>query len=134
ALIQARSVSDKLVTQVGNLQNLARENLVIIAAQNRNGAYLDSATAAKEIDQHESAWVVASPETRQALTALPTVISKLSGFLGTYPDHTQLILVDQYGALIAATAPPDHYDLSKTAWWQAVDNSGHGAIYVGPAQ
>jgi len=134
ALIQARSVSDKLVTQMSNLQNLARDTLVVIAAQNRNSAYADPKTAAKEIDQHESEWVVASPETRQALTASPTVISKLSGFLGTYPDHTQIILVDQYGALIAATAPPDHYDLSKTAWWQAAYNSGRGGVYVGPAQ
>lgn len=134
AQIQARSVSDKLVVQISNLRNLARETLVIIGVENRNGTYGDQAAAEAEIAQHESEWITATPETRQALTALPTVISKLSGFLQTYPNHAQLVLVDQYGALIAATAPPDHYDLSKTAWWQATFNKGQGGIYVGPAQ
>jgi GAF domain-containing protein/HAMP domain-containing protein len=131
AQIQARSVSDKLVVQVSNLRNLARETLLIVAVENRNSAYVDPSA---EIAQHESEWVAATPERRQALTALPTVISKLSGFLQTYPNHAQLVLVDQYGSLIAATTPPDHYDLSKTPWWQATYNKGQGGIYVGPAQ
>src|SRR5262245_42519170 len=35
ARIQARSASDKLTTQVANLQNTARETLLIIAVENR---------------------------------------------------------------------------------------------------
>lgn len=41
-----------------------------------------------------------------------------------------LLIVDQHGALVAASSEPDHYYFGKEPWWQALHKSGGDQVYV----
>lgn len=41
-----------------------------------------------------------------------------------------LLIVDQQGALVAASSEPDHYYFGKEAWWQALHKNGGDQVYV----
>jgi len=48
-----------------------------------------------------------------------------------------LLIVDQHGALVAASSEPDHYYFGKEPWWQALHKNGGDQVYVSaliPAQ
>lgn len=40
------------------------------------------------------------------------------------PSHLQIMATDRYGAVVAATKKPGHYDFSSQEWWRAVMESG----------
>lgn len=41
-----------------------------------------------------------------------------------------LLIVDQYGALVAASSEPDHYAFSGELWWEAVRTGGIDHVYL----
>ena len=48
-----------------------------------------------------------------------------------------LLIVDQYGALVASSSEPDHYSFSGEPWWEAVRAGGIDHVYLSgmmPAQ
>ncbi len=48
-----------------------------------------------------------------------------------------LLIVDQYGALVASSSEPDHYSFSGEPWWEAVRAGGIDQVYLSgmmPAQ
>ena len=48
-----------------------------------------------------------------------------------------LLIVDRYGALVAASSEPDHYSVSDEPWWHALQSEGIDYVYVSgliPAQ
>ena len=40
------------------------------------------------------------------------------------PSHLQILVTDRYGAVVAATKKPRHYDFSSQNWWRTVMESG----------
>lgn len=58
------------------------------------------------------------------------VTHELEEFSKVFPDYSDLLITDQYGALVAATHHVDDYYQGDETWWQTVWNNGQGAIYV----
>ena len=57
---------------------------------------------------------------------------ELRKFQESFPEHTDLVLADSSGGLVAATDTiPDFYQADKTWWQEAVGSSGTGSIYIG---
>ena len=50
--------------------------------------------------------------------------------LSDFPDHTEFILTDRYGATIAATGHLSDYYQGDEEWWQLAWNEGKGALYI----
>lgn len=47
-------------------------------------------------------------------------------------QHTNLMLIDKYGALVAAQGEkPERFSFEQTTWWQATWNYGLGGTYLG---
>ena len=58
------------------------------------------------------------------------ITHELKEFYKLFPDYSDLLITDQYGALVAATHHIDDYYQGDEAWWRTVWNNGGGAIYV----
>lgn len=59
---------------------------------------------------------------------------RLSEFKNTFPNHRQLLVTDQHGALIGSTSSADNYLNADEPWWQAAFNDGGGGLYIGLPQ
>ena len=55
---------------------------------------------------------------------------RLLDFLADFPDHSELIVTDQYGGTVAASARISDYYQADEEWWLAAWNDGSGAIFV----
>jgi hypothetical protein len=59
----------------------------------------------------------------------------LAGFVASNPNHTDLIVTDKLGGLIAGTSrKPPHFFYGDEEWWQAAWNNGEGGVYLGDLQ
>ena len=50
------------------------------------------------------------------------------------PVHRYLILTNRFGAVVAATRRPAHFDYAQSPWWKAAYNDGLGNLYIGDIQ
>ena len=56
---------------------------------------------------------------------------ELDDFRNKFPDHSDLLLTDQHGTIIAATTRRDNDSQASEEWWQSAYNQGRGAVYIG---
>ncbi len=68
----------------------------------------------------------AGPLVQQVLNN--TLAQDLDLFRDKFRTYSDMLLVDQQGALVASTFYPEHYDQSGSVWWQVVKE---GNIYIG---
>ena len=54
----------------------------------------------------------------------------LTEFQRRFPEYTQLIATDKFGAVIAAINTPEDYYQADEGWWQASYNNGTGAVFI----
>jgi len=138
-LAVARSESQRLGEQVTGettlLQNLAGDQTFFHHIVNTSDARLGTLSPeerAVRLQAINDAWV---NQTDQALrnAVLDNLASiELNNFAHDFPGHTQLILTDAYGRLVAAGGhTPEHYYYGEETWWREAWNEGYGGIYVG---
>ena len=59
----------------------------------------------------------------------------LAGFVGGNPNHSDLIVTDMLGGLVAgASRKPPHFFYGDEEWWQVAWNNGEGGVYIGQPQ
>jgi PAS domain S-box-containing protein len=101
---------------------------------NRTNAYFtgDQATIESQLQQQDLVWNVAADTDPLVQDVLKnTMAQELSEFHANFPTHSNLLLANQYGATVAATARPGNYSQADEDWWQAAYNEGQGALYIG---
>jgi GAF domain-containing protein/HAMP domain-containing protein len=56
--------------------------------------------------------------------------SELNEYHQTFPENLEILVTDQYGALVAATNPIPSYLQTSETWWQAAYHDGKGQVYI----
>jgi len=140
ALAQSNSqrFAEGLDREVELLKNLAREDSFFYQIFGSITTDLSDLSTQKRnnlLRAREQAWVENSDTAlRSHVLANPTSID-LNNFIEDFPAHTQIVYVDQYGALVAYGGPEaEHYNYSNQTWWREAWNNGAGSVYVGDLQ
>lgn len=132
---QGLAVGDILGRQVNLLQSLSLHRVlnVEIGLFNANAAYLDDPAAIRlKLEELDQQWLAAGETDLVIQSRLINVLaSELTKFRDTFPDHSEVFVTNQYGALIAATNRTSDYYQADEVWWQAAYNDGLGAVYIG---
>ncbi len=55
---------------------------------------------------------------------------RLRRFVKNFPEDSELILTDSFGATLAATGRLSDYYQADEEWWRAAWNDGHGAVFI----
>jgi len=131
---QALSVGNLITRQIEVLLPLSLDINLIDRLRLANATYgHNSVEAAAILAQHEQKWQEDLAAGRGSLlqarlnNGISTELRKLQKL---FPDHTQMMVSDKYGGLLAATHSIPDYDDSDEEWWQKSYNEGKGAIYV----
>ncbi len=135
AEINAERVGNELDLQVDVLTSLGRrEDIVLEALDQANDNYPEGA-------RDRFAWLVdletqwqqssrSSPFVRQYMSSDQSDV--LNKFRGSNPTHTDILLTDRYGGIVAAQGEkPENFFHGDEVWWQVAWNEGTGGLYVG---
>ncbi|RPH62288.1 MAG: GAF domain-containing protein [Chloroflexi bacterium] len=134
---QARSLAltagNELAKQVELLKTLELDAALQKNTADANARYQgDRVSIQAGIAQKEQQWLAAGnndiPLVKDVISNETAQALKLFRLL--YNDHAQILITDKYGALIAATHRPSHYNQAIEDWWQAAYNSGEGSTYI----
>ncbi|MCP4363392.1 MAG: GAF domain-containing protein [Chloroflexi bacterium] len=132
---QALAIGELLSRQVGILEALGLNRAVTDAVEAHNNTYGEGASEEEiqaTIQQLEDEWHNASSTDRIVFSILNNSTSnELVNFRRSFPDHTQMILTDQYGALVASTTRVDDFYYGGEQWWQDTYLNGFGSKFVG---
>lgn len=131
---KALAVGDLLARQIDVLQTLgsSRDIPIEIERFNANFGYTgDQAAIQAQLERLDQQWRAADDADMLIYSRLTTQLAaELKKFRATFPDHVELFITNQYGALVAATNRTSDYYQADEAWWQAAYNNGQGAIYI----
>lgn len=129
--LQALTVSELLSRQIEILEGLSLDSGLRTALVTQNNGFRYSGTEEESLDA-----LLASAEewptnfNLQSFLSTNTPALTLRGLQGKYPNHTQLAVVDKWGALLGATYVPSTYYYGSEDWWQYV-NEGGGSVHIG---
>ena len=129
ANLQASALGNLLIRQVETLQTLSLNKLLQDAVEAISVSYTGDPRA--EVEALDQQWRAAGDTVSLVQARLNNELaSELRKFQDTFPNHVELLITDQYGALVAATDRPPDYDEWDEEWWQAAFNNGAGSIYI----
>jgi putative methionine-R-sulfoxide reductase with GAF domain/HAMP domain-containing protein len=133
----AELVDSFLAGKISQVVALADSDILKEQVEARNASYSGSeANILAEIQSLDSQWLTASdydPLIRNIITPNPEInpsTYQMKDYLEVFPDQTELILTDRYGATVAATGHLSDYYQADQEWWQVAWNNGDGAIYI----
>lgn len=129
---QGQAIGDLLVSQIHLIESFALNESVINLTRSTNSSYSGDLTAIQnEINELDKKWRDApdnDPLIQSRLTN--TVSGILSKYHQYFPDHVEIFITDQYGALLASTGRTSDYNQADEGWWQSAYNNGSGAVYI----
>jgi len=132
---QALAAGNLLARQVDVLNSLALNRVVNVELGlfHVNSSYPeDPAQIQAMLLKQDQEWQTADESSLLVQSRLVGVLaSELLRFQQRFPDHVEVFVTDQYGALVAATNPTSDYYQADETWWQAAYNQGQGATYIG---
>ncbi|NJN53758.1 MAG: HAMP domain-containing protein [Anaerolineae bacterium] len=131
---QAAAVSELLGREVSVLQAFSLDSTLPSLIRGSELQYAGSEEEIWEsINQVNANWIAAPAEGngltnryRNNVTA-----SILQNFQVSFPEHTDMLVTNQYGALVGMSDQSPLFDYRNEAWWQAAYNKAEGAIYIG---
>jgi PAS domain S-box-containing protein len=130
--VRAQTLGNEVSKQLDLMQGFVLGETIENGVSVANAQYTgDRATIEAQLQQQDLAWRAAAdadPLFQDVLNN--TKAQELYEFRHIFPTHTNLLLTDQYGATIAATARPGSYSHAAEDWWLAAYNQGRGALYV----
>ena len=135
ALTQSSSqrLVEELAREIELLENLSAENSFFYQAfgsTEKNLTSLASAERETLFKTREQQWQQ-SDESLTVLVRSHPASSDLERFARKFPSHTQLIYIDQFGALVASGGlPAEQYYYGDESWWHQVWNDGKGSFSV----
>lgn len=129
---QAVQIGGKLADEEESLRLLAinpvvSEQLTSID-QSASG---DLATIQADLKKQEATWTNLpdnAPQVQQILNHPITL--ELNHYLNTISNNLDLLVTDKYGAVIAATRRPLHYNMADQVWWRSALDDGEEDVYV----
>ncbi|MGB8645802.1 MAG: GAF domain-containing protein [Anaerolineae bacterium] len=96
---------------------LSASDLLRGAAVTANRKYpQDSAQLDAYMRDLNRQWKVGASDTLQFVLSNPSAV-QLTRFRDDFENNLQILLLDKYGGLVAATNPPDDYDQRAKDWW-----------------
>ena len=131
--LRAQMFGNELGKQLHLMQGFVLGETIENAATTASHLHRDNQVGIEaELQRQQLAWEAAGDSDPLVQDVLNnTTTPELYDFLQRFPTYTNLLLTDNYGATIAATARPANYYQGGQDWWQAAYNHGRGAIYVG---
>ncbi len=131
---EAISVGEVLSRNVDTLETLATNGLLISETQFHANAYnnLDEEGIEEQIAEYDLLWTRSAENAPIVDGVLDTrLVEELRKIQVIFPDITDLIVADKYGALVAATSRPFDYYQGDESWWQDAYLNGFGAVAIG---
>ena len=134
---QALAIGEFLSIKLNTLETLSANNTLIQAAQEKNGAYVNSDKPADEqIAANANEWAQpanASSVQNEFINDILTgdVAEQLEKYQILFPDNLRLVVTDKYGALVGATRRTPDYYYGAEDWWQEAYVGGFGSAYIG---
>src|SRR5262245_49534483 len=127
---QALIVGDVLANRVETLR--AFSHGIAAEVESSNSAYSSDLSATQsQIRGLNQQWqVVADTDPLVQSRLTNAVAAKLRAFGQSFPDYSELLVTDRYGALIGATDRPPQYAFASETWWQAAWSDGQGAATI----
>lgn len=133
----AQLVDSYIVGKISQVVALAESDILKEQVDARNASYSGSeASILAEIQSLDFQWLGASnydPLIHNIITPDKDInpsAYQMKDYLEVFPDHTELILTDRYGATVAASGHLSDYYQADEEWWQAAWNNGNGAIFI----
>ena len=131
--VRGLTIGNEVGKQLELVEGLVLGETIENGVSTTNASYTgDQATIESQLQQQDLAWSVAADTDPLVQDVLNNKMAQeLSEFYENFPTHSNLLLANQYGATVAATARPGNYSHAGEEWWQAAYNKGQGALYIG---
>ncbi|MBK8903375.1 MAG: GAF domain-containing protein [Anaerolineaceae bacterium] len=129
---QGLLIGELLAREITALQTLALDDDLLAAVKAQNDSYSGSSSDVQtQILEQDSEWLASDNDDSavQAVLQHP-VVSKIRQFSAKFPENSNILLTDRYGALVAATQPTEQYYFAEEAWWEVAYNVSFGKTYV----
>ena len=132
ATSRALIIADVLDKKIDTLLTLALNGVLVDGVETSNAAYTtDSIARQDEIAQLDRQWIAAQDADPLIQSRLGNdMAANLRAYL-SFSENSEVILTDQYGALVAATNRTSDYYQADEEWWQAAFDDGQGNVYIG---
>jgi PAS domain S-box-containing protein len=129
---QGLLIGELLAREITALQTLSLDNDLLAAAEAQNENYLaSSGDVQTQILERDSHWREAENNDPAVLAVLQhPVVDKMRQFSAKFPENSNMLLTDRYGALVAATQSTEQYSFAEEAWWEVAYNVSFGKTYV----
>lgn len=130
---QAVAVSELLGRQVEVMEALSLDSGLLISVRGQNSRQFGTEEEIIEsILQLDDYWVN-DPEAERFINSYTnnTTATALKNYQRSFPNHVEIFVTDQYGALVGATNPTSDYYQADEEWWQGAYNGGVGDVYIG---
>ena len=130
---QAILIGELLFRELTTLQTLSLNEALLDTVVAQNERYTGSeADILAEILEKDREWMGAGTDDPMVTAVLQNQIAdELRQFHIKFPENSELLITDQYGALVASTHPTERFYLADEAWWQRAYTIGFGATYFG---
>ncbi len=138
-LTLARSNSQRIVDSIEGevelLRNLSKRETFFYQIFSTSGESLNEMTPEDRISlitSREVSWLNQSDKLLRAQVLSAPASSDLKNFTADFPAHTQILYIDQFGALqaVAGAPAPEHYYYGDQAWWAQVWGADAGRVHI----
>jgi len=130
--LQSLAVGDFLARQLDKLQSWALDRILRDGVSRVNALYAGDRLAAQaQLVQLEQRWKTL-PDTDPLVQARLNndMVDALRRYREAFADNLELVVIDQYGGLVAATSRPARAYYALKEEWVAAYNGGRGGVYI----
>jgi signal transduction histidine kinase len=122
AVANSRRLGEELQRELNALQLLSSEQVIfdrITATSETELAILSPLARIELLQEREKAW----QQRPFADTLTNSASQRIAAFNDAHLMHSQIMIIDRYGGLVAATGfPPTHYYYANQPWWQPIQS------------
>jgi len=131
--LRSQTLGNEVSKQLDVMEGFVLGQTIQTGTDAANAHYAGNKTTIEaQLQQQDLAWKAAPDSALLVQDVLSSPIAaELYEFQDNFPTHSNLLLTDKHGAIVAATTRPGTYYQGSQDWWQAAYNQGKGALYVG---
>ncbi len=131
--LQALALGEMLSQHVGSVTALTLNDVIQSEVRDHSEFYPNNeAIVDALIEQQEEEWrnYLRGPFSSD-IELNQAVEESLQLFVRSFPEYTQILVVDKKGSLVSALYPPNQFNFRETEWWETAYQIGFGATYIG---
>jgi putative methionine-R-sulfoxide reductase with GAF domain len=131
--LQAIALGEMLSQHVGSVTALTLNDVIQSEVRDHSGFYPNNeAIVDALIEEQEEEWrnYLRGPFSSD-IELNPAVEESLQLFVRSFPEYTQILVVDKEGSLVSALYPPNQFNFRETEWWKTAYQIGFGGTYIG---